>query len=242
MAEKLVIVAGLGEVGRPLFEILSKQYDCLGVDIKPVDSERPCSVLHVCYPSQVKDFVGTTAAYERKYRPELLIVNSTVAPGTTRKIQERLSCPVVFSAVRGKHIKMVSDMMRYKKFVAGFTAESTQKAAEHFQRAGFQTGVFRNPEVGELAKLLETTWLGVLIAWTQEMERMAAQYGGSFEEVNEFIKEIDFLPSHIFPGVIGGHCVMPNIAILREIFDSKFLDAIVESNEAKLRQKELVEI
>jgi hypothetical protein len=51
--------------------------------------------------------------------------------------------------------------------------------------------------------------------------------------VNEFIKEISYLPTNVFPGHIGGHCVMPNIAILRRGFNSKFLDAVVESNEAK---------
>ena len=62
---------------------------------------------------------------------------------------------------------------------------------------------------------------------------MAAECGASYEEVNAFIQEISFLPSHVFPGRIGGHCVMPNIAMLREIFSSKFLDAVVESNQAK---------
>ena len=53
--------------------------------------------------------------------------------------------------------------------------------------------------MGELSKLVETTWLGVLIGWAQEIERMAAASGGSYEEVNEFIKEISFLPSSV-PG------------------------------------------
>jgi UDP-N-acetyl-D-mannosaminuronate dehydrogenase len=96
-----------------------------------------------------------------------------------------------------------------------------------------KVGIFRNPDTGEVSKLLETTWLGVLIGWAQEMERMAAQCEASYEEVNVFIEEINFLPSHVFPGHIGGHCVMPNIAILRERFKSKMLDAIVESNDAK---------
>jgi hypothetical protein len=54
--------------------------------------------------------------------------------------------------------------------------------------------------------------------------------------VNAFIKEIDFLPSHIFPGRIGGHCVMPNIALLRKKFPSAFLEAVIESDKAKERE------
>jgi len=143
---------------------------------------------------------------------------------------------VVYSPVRGKHAKMEQDMLHYRKFVAGFDEESTQRAAKHFAGAGFTTGIFRTPEAGELSKLVETTWLGVLIGWAQEVERMAVHCGASYEEVNAFIQEISFLPSHVFPGRIGGHCVMSNIAILRKDVASKLLDAVVDSNETKERE------
>jgi UDP-glucose 6-dehydrogenase len=233
LAESTVIIVGMGEVGRPLFDILSRAYTCVGVDVEPVQIDRPCSVLHICFPYQMKDFVGTAASYVEKYKPELTIINSTLGVGTTRKLQERVQSPVAYSPVRGKHAKMVQDMLHYRKFVAGFDSKSTQSAAEHFAKAGFQVEEFRTPEVGELSKLLETTWLGVLIGWAQDVERMAGECGASYEEVNAFIKEISFLPSNVFPGRIGGHCVMPNIAILRTKFSSNYLDAITDSNERK---------
>ncbi len=235
MAESSVIIVGMGEVGRPLFDILSRVYACVGVDVEPVQIDRPCSVLHICFPYQMKDFVGTTASYIEKYKPELTIINSTLGVGTTRKVQERVKAPVVYSPVRGKHAKMVQDMLYYKKFVAGFDSKNAQTAAEHFSKAGFQVAQFRTPEVGELSKLLETTWLGMLIGWAQDVERLAGECGATYEEVNSFIKEISFLPSNVFPGRIGGHCVMPNIAILRTRFSSSYLDAIAESNERKER-------
>ena len=55
----------------------------------------------------------------------------------------------------------------------------------------------------------------------------------TFDEVNAFVEEIAYLPHNVFPGHIGGHCVMPNIEILRRKFASKFLEAVVESNESK---------
>lgn len=233
MSEEIVVVAGLGEVGQPLLNILKRSYNCVGVDVTPVDIDRPCSVLHVCYPFQIKDFIGTTAAYIEKYRPRLTIINSTVSVGTTREVQKRVTTPVVYSPVRGKHAKMEQDMLFYQKFVGGSDLASTQQAAQHFAAAGFKVATFPNSDAGELSKLLETTWLGLLVGWAQDVERMAAQCHASYEEVNEFIKEIAYLPTHIFPGPIGGHCVMPNIAILRNRFSSKFLDAVVESNEIK---------
>jgi len=231
------VVVGLGEVGRPLLNILSKTFECVGVDVSPVDIEQPCSVLHVCYPYQIPGFVAATANYMDKYRPQLTLVHSTVAPGTSRELQQAASSErIAYSPVRGKHARMEGDMLRYTKFVAASSPTIAQAAASHLSHAGFKTALFRTPEIGELSKLLETTYLGLLVAWTQEVERFAEHYGASAQEVNAFIQEIDFLPSHIFPGHIGGHCVMSNIEILRAQFRSKFLDAIVESNELKHEQ------
>ncbi len=234
MSEGIVVVLGTGEVGRPLLQILSRKFDCLEVDIAPVDPPPACSVMHVCYPFQTPDFIGTTVAYIRKYRPRLTVINSTVAPGTTRQVEQAAGDALVaYSPVRGKHARMESDMLRYRKFVSATRPEALQLAREHFEQAGFKTAVFRTPELAELSKLVETTYLGVLIGWAQEVERFAAHYDGTFDDVCAFIEEVDFLPSHIFPGHIGGHCVMPNIAILRRHFRSDFLDAVVESNELK---------
>lgn len=238
VSDHIVIVAGMGEVGRPLLQILGRTYECTGIDLAPYHSARPCSVLHICYPFQIEDFTGATISYIEKYQPQLTIINSTVAPGTTRKIQQLVNQPVAYSPVRGKHARMEQELLHYRKFVAGLEPQATQQAAQHFARAGFQIETFRTPEIAELSKLLETTWLGVLAGWAQEVDRMAAQYAASYEEVNTFIKEVDFLPSHVFPGHIGGHCVMTNIAVLRSIFPSKFLDAVVESNQAKERESQ----
>lgn len=236
-SQSIVVVVGLGEVGRPLFNILRRAFDCEGVDVSPVEINRPCSVLHICYPYQIPNFIGVSADYIAKYRPQLTFIHSTVALGTTRAVQEAACTDrIVYSPVRGKHARMESDMMRYKKFVAASSLQIACEAESHLAQAGFQTDRFRTLELGELSKLLETTYLGILVGWAQQVERFAECYGGSAEEVNAFIREIDFLPSNIFPGFIGGHCVMPNIAILRSQFNSQFLDAVVESNELKQQQ------
>jgi len=233
MSESVVIVVGQGEIGKPLRNILGRTYRCIGIDIEPVEVTEPCSAMHICYPYQVSDFVATTAAYIGKYKPQLTIINSTVVPGTTRQVYDASGAKLAYSPVRGKHVRMEEDLLRYKKFVAGTDDISTTLALEHLAAAGFCTDRFRTPEIGELAKLIETTWLGILIGWAQEVERFAESYGASFEEVNAFIREIDFLPSHIFPGRIGGHCVMPNIELLQQRIQSQFLDTVVLSNAKK---------
>ena len=177
MPDGIVIVVGMGEVGQPLFRILERKFDCVPVDIKPVEVKERCDVLHVCYPFQMADFGGVTARYIEKYDPRLTMIHSTVAPGTTRKIHEAVpDRALIYSPVRGKHARMEADMLRYKKFVAGFERKAVDAAERHLRDAGFQTDTFPTTDVAELSKLLETTYFGVLIGWAQEVERLAAQY------------------------------------------------------------------
>ena len=66
MSEDVTIVVGLGEVGRPLYEILRQTYDCVGVDIEPVSVSQPCSVMHICIRYEVTDFLGAASKYYRE--------------------------------------------------------------------------------------------------------------------------------------------------------------------------------
>ncbi|HEX7556211.1 MAG TPA: hypothetical protein VF338_06270 [Leptolinea sp.] len=232
-----IVVVGLGEVGKPLYQVISEHTEVVGVDIEPVDLHGSCEIMHICYPFQINNFVGQCAEYIKKYQPKLTIINSTVSPGTTRNVFNLTHTPIAYSPVRGKHIKMKQEMLHYAKFVGGIDANSGQKAAAHFESVGMKTKVLSSPEAAELAKLTETTYFGVLIAWAQEIERYCDQLSLNYDEIISYFDEIGYLPPVKYtPGVIGGHCVMPNIAILRTIFDSRMLEMLQESNEMKKRR------
>ena len=113
-AKQRVVVVGLGEVGKPLFEIIKSHHDVTGVDITPpTEKIGAVDVLHVCYPFQIKDFVGETARYIELFRPKLTVINSTVGVGTTREVAERTGAAVVNSPVRGKHARMQQELLVY---------------------------------------------------------------------------------------------------------------------------------
>ena len=100
-----------------------------------------------------------------------------------------------------------------------------------------KTKTLSSPEAAELAKLAETTYFGLQIAYAQELERYCNELSVKYDEVVSFFDEVPFLPRvKYFPGVIGGHCVMPNIRILQRIFASDLLDAVVNSNERKISE------
>jgi UDP-N-acetyl-D-mannosaminuronate dehydrogenase len=234
-----IVVAGLGEVGKPLLELASQSQNAFGVDIgTPPGLPQHVDVLHICYPFRIADFIGETARYIALFKPALTIINSTIAVGTTRAIAERAGTAVVHSPVRGKHARMLDDLRTYVKFIGAIDGESGQKAAAHFQSLGLKTKVLSSAEAAELAKLTETTYFGLLIAWAQEVERYCDRFHQHYHEVAPFWEEIKYLPPvTYFPGIIGGHCVMPNIDILSESVPSPLLEAIHDSNQKKMQRE-----
>ncbi|MDH5459683.1 MAG: hypothetical protein OEW71_01435, partial [Candidatus Bathyarchaeota archaeon] len=130
MVKPVVLVVGLGEVGRPLFELLreSKKFEVYGWDVdekKMQDVQqgglpKEVDVLHICYGCRdQEEFVKATVDYVRRFRPELTIINSTVPLGTTEKVYTLLGGHIVHSPVRGMH-KSKESMKRYLLFLTKY--------------------------------------------------------------------------------------------------------------------------
>jgi len=243
--EKAAVVAGLGEIGRPIYQLCCGGFvQVIAEDprIGPPETPRlPVLALHITFPGELPNFVDLVAAYSAKYRPEITLVHATTMPGTMDRVVERLGTDhVVHSQVHGKHRgdRMRRDMLRYPKFVATASDVAFAKAKDVLVAMGqAPDDVVRlsKPLAGEMGKLLATTFFGYLVAWAQEMERLSDRCGVSFEELMAFTRlgTDDFRIDNKTSGVIGGHCVMPNIAILRRAYPSPLWDWLEQSNEQK---------
>jgi UDP-N-acetyl-D-mannosaminuronate dehydrogenase len=260
MVKERVLVVGLGEIGRPLFELLreSGMFEVYGFDL---DAEKMRSVgqsedvlpsavdvMHVCIPCVDKeDFVNSVAGYVGRFKPKLVIINSTVAPSTTAEIYRRVngSCLVAHSPVRGVHKgvdHMKWELKRWTKYVGGVNEESAKKAKEHFEKLGLKTKVLKGCLETELAKLFETTYRAWMIVCFQEMHRISRHFGADFDNVVDFIEDTHLVRLDrpvMFPGAIGGHCLIPNTQLLLKAYDSEFLRLILESNSK--RRKEIAD-
>jgi UDP-N-acetyl-D-mannosaminuronate dehydrogenase len=233
--EAPVLVIGLGEVGGPLLEILRSRHQTAGRDLDD-RAFHGVQIIHLCFPFG-SGFVSAASRYVSLYEPEVVVVNSTVVPGTTRAIQEKTGVPAVYSPVRGKHARMKEELRHYRKFVAGTSADAVARVEDHFTAVGLTTQRMSSFESLELAKLLETTYFGVLVAWAQEMDRFAGAVKVDYWETLGFFEEVDFFPSVGFePGYIGGHCVIPNLELLERVRQSPFIDAMKESNNLRARE------
>lgn len=239
MKQGKTLVVGIGEVGSALADVIERTQPVLRHDLEPQDFDVQIEVMHLCIPYQSQaQFEAAALSYIARFKPGLTVINSTVVPGTTRTVAMKSGTSVAYSPVRGKHAKMRDDLLRYVKYVASPVAEDADSAERHFRFAGMQSRRVSKVETLELAKVAETTYFGVLIAFAQELNRYAERTGADYKETIDFFDEIDFLPkTRYFPGFIGGHCVIPNIHLLEKIASSRLLDAVLDSN--RLRAKEM---
>ena len=256
MTKETVLVIGLGEIGYTLFALLNeekKSFTVYGLDLDETKmrqlnqsrSKFPSQIdtMHVCLPcSNQQNFADIVVGYVEEFKPKLVIINSTVPPGTTMKVAQRCKCLVAHSPARGVHKSaehMKWEMRRWTKYVGGANPEATKAARAHFEKLCLKVKVLKSCTETELAKLFETTYRAWMIACFQEMHRISRAFGADFDETVDFLEDthrLRFDRPVMFPGVIGGHCLIPNTELLLAAYDSEFLRLILESNEKRKRE------
>ena len=102
------VVVGLGEIGNPIFKILSKHHNVIGYDTDKTLMKKsynkkfqdyPTSFLHVAIPV-TGIFEKNIKNLYKKFLPECIVIHSTISPGTTEKLQKQFEIPIIFSATR----------------------------------------------------------------------------------------------------------------------------------------------
>lgn len=237
------IVAGLGEIGSPILDLVSKAGPAIGYDIneKLVDANMmkkyqntPTLFLHICIPFTT-NFVKNVKSLYKKFNPEIIVIHSTVSPYTTKTIQQSLPIPIIYSATRGVHKRMLSDLKRYTKFFGIYLdAPRAKWAATEYskllKKCGVKTKQMTNPITLELAKIVvDTSYYGWLINYAQLSNMIAIQHQVNYDEMWSFSNEIHkFLGNRpkMYPGFIGGHCVIPNL----DLIHNETLDLIKKIN------------
>ena len=165
------------------------------------------------------------AKLSKKFSPKSIVIHSTISPGTTSWLQSKFNIPVIYSATRGVHKRMLRDLRRYTKFFAiQKNAPNAKWASSQFsllmRKAGVKTKRMSNPLTLELGKIVcDTSYYGWLINYAQISQIIALKYKVGYNEMWSFADEIHkFLGNRprMFPGHIGGHCVIPNLELMND--------------------------
>jgi UDP-N-acetyl-D-glucosamine dehydrogenase len=148
----------------------------------------------------------------------LVIIESTIQPGTTRNVVvpilekesglSRDNFLVAYSPERIDPMNKKFTIKNTPKLVAGLTPEAATKAKEFYAKFIDQVDVCDSLEVAETAKLLENSFRLVNISFINELAMFCQKIG---IDVNDVIKAAStkpygFMP--FYPSVgVGGHCI-----------------------------------
>ena len=227
------VVAGLGEIGLPILKLLSKFRIIVGYDLneKLMNETKfkkyqdfKTTFLHICIPFS-SNFISQVKKLSLQFSPKCIIIHSTISPYTTKKLQSTQTIPVIYSATRGIHKRMLLDLKKYKKFYA-IEKNAPQKVwassefSKFMKKCGVKTKKLSDPITLELSKIVvDTSYYGWLINYAQISNLIAKKHGVDYDEMWSFSDEIQkYLGNRpkMFPGFIGGHCVIPNLSLINE--------------------------
>ena len=241
----MVGILGYGEVGKAI----ARFYKAPKIkDLKRNDNLKDVEVLHVCIPWN-SSFERVVVKEIKHASPKLTIIHSTVAPGTTKRIINKLSKElrtVVHSPIRGIHPHLYKGVKTFVKYIGAEDVKAGNRAKRHLESVGMKVRVFTPATTTELGKLLSTTYYGLAIAWHGEMQEMCKKLGVDFEKtVTDFnttynegytkLGKKNVVRPVLYPPAEGikGHCIIPNGEILEKFFESKALDLVAKYKPKK---------
>jgi UDPglucose 6-dehydrogenase/UDP-N-acetyl-D-galactosamine dehydrogenase len=240
-----VCCVGLGYVGLPLAIELSKHYEVTGFDIdqKKISKYRELEtsvrftadpteisghdIFTVCVPTPVdsnkkSDLRAVLGAAEivGKYgltgKNQLVILESTVAPGTTEgpfasKLEKAsgLVCGKDFMIGYSPEVINPADpehtIDKLTKVVAGMDSETTERLADFYGRIA-KTFKASSIKVAEASKITENCQRDVNIALMNELDQLYRAMGIDIKEVIKAAStKWNFI--RMEPGLVGGHCI-----------------------------------
>lgn len=186
-----------------------------------------CDVIVVCVPTPLSserkpDYSHLVSAVSeisaRLRQGQIIIIESTVAPGTTDTLV--LSHLQAGGLVAGTHFFLSYSperidpgnkeftLNRIPKLVAGFTSTCQLLAQKFYDSLGLTVVPVRTLAIAEMAKLLENTYRDVNIALINEMAQVCQANNINIWEVINAAATKPFGFQAFYPGPgVGGHCV-----------------------------------
>lgn len=247
---KTATIIGMGTVGTALYNAImhTKNFRIKTWDKQNSDFSQlmPSDFLHIVFPYS-DSFIDDVLFFQKKCKPNLIIIHSTVKPGTTQKLDLE-KCPVAYSPILGSHDKLNFAIPAFIKMVAAPRKKILGYAIEHLGILGFQLKLMKSTEALELGKLLSTLYFGWCIAFQKEAREICKGqdiYDMAYDTFSHIynenyrlllgINESDYYPIrpilNDMPGPIGGKCIIPNAKLLEEFCPNELSEFLLRMNE-----------
>jgi len=260
-SKTVVGILGYGEIGSSIMGVYDLA-GFEGVKVRDArmgfnDDFSDCDLVNICIPFFGYDeFISVVNGLGLK-DGAVIVIQSTIGIGTTDKLQALLPNIVcVHSPVRGVHPNLTQGLLTFEKYMGisemYFSDESVcLKVRTHLTSLNMKPVVCRARE-SELAKMVSTTLYGVNIAAVNDVSDMCDKHGVNFDTV--FTRwQVGYNEGYTTLGksnvcrpvltpipkndkgerVIGGHCVLPNSVILKNMGEDAIADYVLRYSDAE---------
>lgn len=194
---------------------------CREGDAILIDVQTPVDKNHIPRYESLREVCVGVGKYMKK--GALVVVESTVAPGTTDNIvkpilEERSGMRagkdfyLAFSYERVMVGRLIHNIVHYPRIVGGINKESTERAMELYRHVVKEKLYPTDSLTAEVAKVVENTYRDVNIAFANEVALICESLGIDVFEIRELVNTLpinsDAYRNMHKPGAgVGGHCL-----------------------------------
>jgi len=238
------LIIGKGEIGNTIGDVLRENNQkVFFYDSNPKLSENisgmTFSIIHICF-GYSDTFVESVNKYFDDFKPSIVIVHSTIKPGTSKKIIEHV-INYIYSPVRGRHKNtLLEHVMAFDKYFYATTQKAIEKM--HFIFSNISLQRVKSVESLETAKIMCTSYMYWCLMFQKVMYDYCIEnkldYNFIYKEWNETYNNMcddETFPKRFsrpiydnMPGGIGGHCLVPNISLI----DNQITEILRKFNES----------
>jgi UDP-N-acetyl-D-mannosaminuronic acid dehydrogenase len=221
------------------FRVTDDFSECIDADYILIDVQTPTDENGIPHYDSLKEVSKKIAKYLKK--DVLVIIESTVAPGTTENIvkpilekESKLKAGVdfflAFSYERVMVGRLLNNIINLPRIVGGIDKKSTDMAIDLYKNIVKSDLHPTDALTAEVSKVVENTYRDVNIAFANEVGLMCESLGIDFFKVRELVNTLPNDPSnpltnpirnmHFAGAGVGGHCLPKDPWLLKYGLDT----------------------
>lgn len=193
-------------------------------DIILIDVQTPTDAQNMPQYTSLREVSANIG--KRIKKGALVIVESTVAPGTTQNVVQRIieresglkggeDFDLAFSYERVMPGRLLEFIVHMPRVVGGITPKGTERAVELYSKIVKEKIYTTDTLTAELAKTIENAYRDVNIAFANEMALVCESLGVNIYEIIDLVNARDDRHMHIPGAGVGGHCLPKDPWLLR---------------------------
>jgi UDP-N-acetyl-D-mannosaminuronic acid dehydrogenase len=193
-------------------------------DVILIDVQTPTDENHVPQYNSLKEVSEQIG--KRMKKGTLVVVESTVAPGTTQNIVQKIieehsgmkggeDFDLAFAYERVMPGKLIQNIVHLPRIVGGITPQSAKRAVDLYSKIVKAEVHQTNVLTAEVSKTIENAYRDVNIAFANEMALVCESLGVNAYEIIELVNELPSRMMHIPGAGVGGHCLPKDTWLLR---------------------------